>query len=77
MQGKNIRSRRRWRKLDNLPIETRTLRSPISTTSRGRIKLWVEIIPVNYVDDIKMRDSIFSKLGIGSNNDNWEAGSGY
>lgn len=28
-------------------------------------------------DDIKMRDSIFSKLGIGSNNDNWEAGSGY
>jgi len=49
-------------------------------------KKWLESI-ISYADnyqgfepnDIKMRDSIFHKLGIGTknNNDNWEAGSGY
>jgi hypothetical protein len=49
-------------------------------------KEWLEVM-IRYADDrigfepndIEMRDSIFSKLGIGTknNNDNWGAGSGY
>ena len=45
---------RRWRKLNYVPIETRDLKHPDSTANKGRIQLWVEIIPVTYVEDIKM-----------------------
>ena len=44
---------RRWRKLNYVPIETRDLRHPESTVNRGRIKLWVEIIPVTHNEEIK------------------------
>ncbi len=44
---------RRWRKLNYVPIETRDLRHPESTVNRGRIKLWVEIIPVSNMEEIK------------------------
>lgn len=44
---------RRWRKLNYIPIETRDLKHPESTVNRGRITLWVEIIPVTYMEEIK------------------------
>lgn len=44
---------RRWRKLNYVPIEIRDLKHPESTVNRGRIKLWVEIIPVTCMEEIK------------------------
>lgn len=44
---------RRWRKLNFIPIETRDLRHPESSVNRGRVTLWVEIIPVTYTEEIK------------------------
>ena len=52
---------RRWRKLNYVPIETRELRHPESTVFRGRVRLWLEIIPVHYVTEIKEIWSIAPK----------------
>ena len=45
---------KRFRKLSNIPIETRALYHPLSKLEKGRIRLWVEIIPVRNVDEVKM-----------------------
>ena len=45
---------KRFRKLSNIPIETRPLYHPLSKTEKGRIKLWVEIIPVKNSEEVKM-----------------------
>lgn len=44
---------KKWRKLNYIPIETRNLYSPLSSLNRGRIKLWVEVIPVREVALVK------------------------
>jgi hypothetical protein len=44
---------KKWRKLLYTPIETRNLYSPLSSVCRGRIKLWVEIIPIREIAMIK------------------------
>lgn len=36
---------KRWRKLKHIPIETRSLYHPLSTIQKGRIRLFVEILP--------------------------------
>lgn len=37
---------RRWRKLDNIPVEVRPLYVPTSSLERGRLFMFIEIIPV-------------------------------
>jgi hypothetical protein len=44
---------RRWRKLDNLPVEVRTLFVPTSSMPRGRLSMFIEIIPVKDRPDIE------------------------
>ena len=41
---------KKWRVLEQKPIETRILRQPISSMPRGKIRLWVELIPLNAID---------------------------
>ena len=43
----------KWRKIKNPPIETRELFTPFSSLSRGRVSMWLEIIPVTEIDWIK------------------------
>ena len=40
---------KKWRKLEYIPIETRELFNPLSSINRGRLRLWVEMIPVHEV----------------------------
>jgi C2 domain len=44
---------KKWRKLEYPPIETRNLKSPLSSVNRGRIKLWVEIFSVRDLESLK------------------------
>lgn len=44
---------KKWRKLDYIPIETRELFNPLSSINRGRLRLWVEMIPVHEVALLK------------------------
>lgn len=45
---------KRFRKLSNVPIETRALYHPLSKLEKGRIRLWVDIIPARNLDEVKM-----------------------
>lgn len=44
---------KRWRKLSYIPIETRTIYHPLSKLPKGQLRLWVEIIPITYIEEIK------------------------
>ena len=41
---------KKWRKLINPPVETRELFQPLSSLSRGKIELFLEIIPTENID---------------------------
>lgn len=45
---------KRFRRLSAIPIETRSLYHPQSKLEKGRLKLWVEIIPVKNVEETKV-----------------------
>jgi len=45
---------KRFRKLSNIPMETRPLYHPLSKLEKGRLKLWVEIIPARNADEVKL-----------------------
>lgn len=41
---------KKWRSLTQKPIETRVLRQPTSSLPRGKIRLWLELIPLESLD---------------------------
>jgi hypothetical protein len=43
---------KKWRGLKQIPLETRELFHPTSTVSRGRVKMWIELIDVKDVKAI-------------------------
>lgn len=45
---------KRFRRLVAIPIETRPLYHPLSKLEKGRIKLWLEVIPVKNTPDVKL-----------------------
>ena len=45
---------KRFRKLSNIPIETRPLFHPLSKLEKGRLRLWLEVIPVANLDEVKL-----------------------
>lgn len=42
-----------FRELDEIPIETRILKHPLSDKKKGEIRLFIEIIPVNDLEKIE------------------------
>ncbi len=45
-----------WQKIVDKPIEFRQIYHPSSKLSQGVLKLWVEIIPANFVDNAALYD---------------------
>lgn len=41
---------KKWRSLKQKPIETRVLRQPTSSLPRGKIRLWLELIPLESIE---------------------------
>lgn len=45
---------KRFRRLSSIPIETRPIFHPESKLEKGRLKLWLEIIPVKNIDEVNL-----------------------
>ncbi len=43
---------KKWRNLKHIPLETRELFHPTSSVSRGRVRMWIELIDVKDVKAI-------------------------